>query len=209
MQALKKIIIGHDLSGLNTGNIASNSNNYKQLDVSGNAEINNKLFVNQIEGVDNNSDICFNFASIHDVTSLTINSSGSSSNNIVLTNGNITMSGMITAKSDQRIKTNIRQLNNCLNKIDDIHGYMYNRTDLQDSNMTHIGVIAQEVEKQFPEIVEEDKSTSIKSVSYDSIVPILIECIHELKAENNTLKSQMNYIMQRVEKMHNQVKISE
>jgi hypothetical protein len=50
------------------------------------------------------------------------------------------------------------------------------------------GLIAQEVEKIFPELVKTDEE-GFKSVNYIGLVPHLIEAIKELKLENQELKS--------------------
>ena len=50
-----------------------------------------------------------------------------------------------------------------------------------------IGLIAQEVEKIYPELVLTDVD-GYKSVDYSKLTPILVEAIKELKAENDKLK---------------------
>ena len=50
-----------------------------------------------------------------------------------------------------------------------------------------VGVIAQEVEKVIPEIVQ-TRDNGYKAVKYEKIVPLLIESIKELKAEIEELK---------------------
>ena len=51
-----------------------------------------------------------------------------------------------------------------------------------------IGLIAQEVEKIYPELVLTDVD-GYKSVDYSKLTPILVEAIKELKAENDQLKA--------------------
>ena len=93
----------------------------------------------------------------------------------------------VQANSDIKLKTNIRPLENCLDKISRIGGYRYERVDL--NNREQIGVIAQEVEKEFPELVSEDKG--IKSVAYGNLVAVAFEAIKELKAEVDTLREEI------------------
>jgi hypothetical protein len=100
-------------------------------------------------------------------------------------NGDIYSSGDITAFSDIRLKENIVQLSGCLDKIDNIRGVSFNRID---TGRKHIGLIAQEVEMQFPELVATDLNTGYKSVNYGNVVAVLLECIRELKVEVNGLK---------------------
>ena len=59
-----------------------------------------------------------------------------------------------------------------------------------------IGLIAQEVEELFPELVITDED-GIKSVDYSKMVPVLVEAIKELKSENDDLKARL----ERLEKL--------
>jgi hypothetical protein len=100
--------------------------------------------------------------------------------------GNILLGGNITSYSDIRIKDNICNLTSCLSKIDHISGYSFTRKDLPDKDKIYIGLIAQEVEEYFPDLVSETKD--IKSINYQSMVAVLLECVKELKKEINELK---------------------
>jgi hypothetical protein len=88
--------------------------------------------------------------------------------------GNINASGTVTANSDEKLKTNIKTIENALNKVLLLRGVEYDRTDIEDHQ---IGVIAQEVEKVIPEVVYGEK---IKSVAYSNMIGILIEAIKDL-----------------------------
>ena len=48
--------------------------------------------------------------------------------------------------------------------------------DCIDTNKPSIGLIAQEVEKIIPEVIETDVN-GYKTVNYDALIPILIESI--------------------------------
>jgi len=82
-----------------------------------------------------------------------------------------------------------------------IGGYYFRENDLAkelgyDNNERQVGVNAQEVEKIMPEVVhtapisytEAAKGVEYKTVSYDKLIPLLIESIKELKAEIDELK---------------------
>ena len=73
-----------------------------------------------------------------------------------------------------------------LAKINTLHGYTYNRKDIEDGTR-HTGVIAQEVQKVLPEAVMEDEDGTL-SVAYGNMVGLLIEAIKELTAEVDRLK---------------------
>jgi hypothetical protein len=106
--------------------------------------------------------------------------------NIILSN-DLIIGGNITSTSDKRLKENIIPLNDCLSKITKIRGYSFTRNDLEDKNKKYLGLLAQEVEEAFPDLVIE--TNGFKSVNYQSFVAILLECIKELndKLENKIL----------------------
>ena len=106
---------------------------------------------------------------------------------IFQTDGEFVAPLTVQANSDIKLKTNIRPLENCLDKISRIGGYRYERIDLD--NKEQIGVIAQEVEAEFPELVSEHDGT--KSVSYGNLVAVAFEAIKELKAEVDTLREEI------------------
>lgn len=81
-----------------------------------------------------------------------------------------------TSSSDERLKENIQPLQDSLVKIQKLQGVEYNYRDKAKFTDKHqIGVIAQEVEKVYPEVVITDKTTGLKSVAYDHLVAPLIE----------------------------------
>ena len=95
--------------------------------------------------------------------------------------GAATFNDDITAYSDERLKTNIRTIDNALNKVCDMRGVYFNRDGREGT-----GVIAQELQDILPEVVH-DKQEFL-SVAYGNMVGVLIEAIKELKKEVETLK---------------------
>jgi hypothetical protein len=115
----------------------------------------------------------------------------SSTNTIIFSidnGGSVTAAGEITASSDERIKTNIKTIENGLDKVLQLRGVEYDRIDIQKHQ---IGVIAQEVEKVLPDLVLTDER-GMKSVAYGNLVAVLIESIKELKGEVSELRSELN-----------------
>ena len=100
--------------------------------------------------------------------------------------GNMVVSGTITANSDQKLKTNIKTIENALEKVSSLRGVEYDRID---NNEHQIGVIAQEVEEIVPYVVYGDET---KSVAYGNMVGLLIEAIKDLKVEVENLKFKLN-----------------
>jgi len=110
-------------------------------------------------------------------------------NNNATFGGNVTAVYDVTAYSDARVKKNINTLENALDKVLQLRGVSYQRTDME-SDKTHIGVIAQEVEKILPEVVSENDKGHL-NVAYGNIVGILIEAIKEQQAQIEELKAKI------------------
>ena len=65
------------------------------------------------------------------------------------------------------------------------------RYDWINNNKPSIGVIAQDIEKVLPEVVETN-SNGLKSVSYGNIVGVLIEAIKEQQVRIEELERKLN-----------------
>jgi hypothetical protein len=94
-----------------------------------------------------------------------------------------------TSISDVALKSDIQMIPNALDKIDEIQGYTFTRHNGQKS----AGIIAQELEKVLPEAVREKELALVdgktyKTVEYDAIHGLLINCIKELKDQIKELK---------------------
>lgn len=95
--------------------------------------------------------------------------------------------------SDERLKDNIKKIENPIDKLENINGVEFDWIPMEGihENEGHdVGVIAQEVEKVIPEIVE-TRDNGYKAVKYEKIVPLLIESIKELKDEIEKLKGRL------------------
>ena len=94
-----------------------------------------------------------------------------------------------TTVSDIALKSDIEMIPNALDKIDEVRGVTFTRHNGQKS----AGIIAQELEKVLPEAVREKELKLVdgkkyKTVEYDAIHGLLINCIKELKQEIKELK---------------------
>jgi hypothetical protein len=103
-----------------------------------------------------------------------------------MTNGTITATDF-TATSDARLKTVVGKIDNALAQLQTLNGVRYQWNQLaKDLNPvyqnddTQIGMLAQEVQKIAPEAVKE--VDGYLTVSYDRIIPLIVEAIKELKA---------------------------
>jgi len=106
---------------------------------------------------------------------------------------NIVAVGEITANSDERIKTNIKTIDNALEKVLQLRGVEYDRIDTQKHQ---IGVIAQEVEKVLPDLVLDGEK---KSVAYGNMVAVLIEAIKEQQKQIDAQGKQIEELLKRLD----------
>ena len=100
--------------------------------------------------------------------------------------GAFTAGGSITAYSDKRLKTNIRDIKNPLSGILKVKGVLYDRLD--NDSKDQIGFLAQDLEEIFPELVITGLD-GIKSVNYQAMTAILVEAIKEQQLQIDKLKS--------------------
>jgi hypothetical protein len=108
-----------------------------------------------------------------------------SSGNIKCT-GYITAGGNVTAYSDIRGKENIKRIENPLERIEKMNGYIYNKKE--EPTKKYTGVVAQELLEVLPEVVEGNEKDGY-AVAYGNFAGIFIEAIKELKAQLQVEKS--------------------
>ena len=116
--------------------------------------------------------------------------------------------GWITA-SDKRLKSNIIPIDNSLKKLSLINGKHYTITTKSKSSDGTInlksrqqyGVIAQELEVVFPEMVQEKAlfinagdETLYKTVDYNQLIPVLLEAIKELNTKVSSLEKELEIL---------------
>jgi hypothetical protein len=112
----------------------------------------------------------------------------------VYDNGNAVLLGSLTQNSDERLKTNIEPLQNALQNILKVNGVTYNWRSEYRAQERQIGVVAQNIQEVFPELVSEDRNGYL-SVNYIQLTPILIEALKEQQKVINTQKKQLNNIL--------------
>ena len=95
--------------------------------------------------------------------------------------------GNVTAYSDIRIKANVETIPSALDKLDQIRGVTYTRTDLEDKERRYAGVIAQEIEAVLPEAVRD--LGDIKAVDYNATIGLLIQAVKELTDKVKALEA--------------------
>ena len=120
-----------------------------------------------------------------DVTTGSANSTDVSSTKLKFlpSTGNLSATSF-TSLSDVNKKKNITKIDNALEITQQLEGV---RFDWKDTHKSSLGLIAQEVEKVLPELVE-TSDDGTKSVSYGNIIGVLIEAIKEQQKQIDTLK---------------------
>lgn len=93
-----------------------------------------------------------------------------------------------TYNSDVRLKKNIKTIKNPLDKILSLRGVTFNWKESGDAS---VGLIAQEVEKVFPELVN---GKDIKGVEYGNLVAPLIEAVKEQQRIIDNLEARINIL---------------
>jgi hypothetical protein len=101
-----------------------------------------------------------------------------------------TFSGQVSAvdfdsTSDRRLKTNINNIENALDKVKALQGVSFKM-----NNQDKIGLIAQDTQEVIPEVVNENKEGYL-SVSYGNIVGLLIEAIKEQQVKIESLEKKL------------------
>jgi hypothetical protein len=123
-------------------------------------------------------------------TAYYVDPASTTSLNVLNVAGAIVAGGNITAYSDIRIKANVETIPDALDKLDQIRGVTYTRTDLDDKEQRYAGVIAQEIEAVLPEAVRD--LGNIKAVDYNATIALLIQAVKELQTEVETVKSRLH-----------------
>jgi len=135
----------------------------------------------------------------------------------------LAVGGAITAtslylSSDQQLKKNISALDGklMLSKIMNLDGKKYEfisneeidryykelnneaSYSMKPSNLPkgeHYGFIAQDMEKEFPELVRTDSITKLKAIDYQGLVPVLLQSIKEQQNQINLLQETVNSLL--------------
>jgi len=104
--------------------------------------------------------------------------------------------------SDIQLKDVIENIPNALDKVNQLNGFYYYPNEIAQGygykKKKEVGLSAQEVEAVLPEIVDKAPvSDKYKTIQYERVIPLLVEAIKELKADNDSLRA-------RIETLENQ-----
>ncbi len=111
---------------------------------------------------------------------------------ILYKNGDMKIAGNLVQESDQRLKTDIRPLNGVLSRLDVIQPVYYRFKDQQIyPSGDQIGILAQEVQKTFPELVMQGGDGYL-SVDYSKMTAVLLQAIKEQQQVIEKLSGEVN-----------------
>lgn len=193
--------------------------NNQIVTIEGNLRVNGKVFSNDIETDISATSIVAAVEGIeHSKDQLYIGKSqGESGGNYIQPSTYVTIAGnnnlhsmwaygpvvseqYFAATSDINLKENIFTINSALDKTNRMRGVYFNK---KGSDKREVGVIAQEVEKVFPELVmgEEGK----KTVAYANLTGVLIEAVKELSRENTSQATEIESLKAKVDVLTNNI----
>lgn len=129
-----------------------------------------------------------NYTTVH-YGNLNVTSTGTAPGNIIA-NGDVIAN--LAGTSDKYIKKDIKQIENALDKVDELQGVLYTH---KGNGKRKTGLIAQDVEKVLPEAVgdsySEEFEKDIKHVYYGEMAGLLVEAIKELRSEIEEIKKKL------------------
>ena len=104
----------------------------------------------------------------------------------------------MNSKSLGELKTNILNIPNALEKVSMLNGVTFEwlefdankNKEIHANEGTDVGVIAQEIEAVFPDLVD-NRENGYKAVKYDRLVAVLIEAVKELNEKVTILEDKL------------------
>ena len=146
----------------------------------------------------NNTNIILKKSTVDPVVSingdLRVNAHGNNFGKVLAAND------IIAFASDKRLKENIIEISNPLDKIQQVRGVYFDWNQKSKEKgfkaareKNEIGMIAQEVEQIIPQAIEPAPfNKEYKTIKYDRLIPLLVECIKDQQKQIDELKSKIN-----------------
>ncbi|HAF1583372.1 TPA: tail fiber domain-containing protein [Salmonella enterica] len=90
-------------------------------------------------------------------------------------------------RSDRRSKSNFRTMDSALDKVDKLHGQLYDV--LSGGRLVRSGgLIAQDVQAVLPDLVTADEDGGLLRLNYNGVTGLLVEAVKELRTELRKLR---------------------
>jgi hypothetical protein len=100
--------------------------------------------------------------------------------------------------SDRRLKKDIFPLKDCLRRVSQMQAVRYHVLNETKDAPHHIGLIAQDLEKIYPELVITNKN-GYRSISYGRLSAVLAESVKELHIQNTGLRNELRTLKQKLD----------
>jgi hypothetical protein len=111
----------------------------------------------------------------------------------VLISSDLIVTGSLYNTSDVRLKENINNINTeSIDNLFTLNPIIYSYKN-EFSKKKHYGVLAQDVEKVFPELVENNNNLGYKTVNYQELIPIMLAKMKVMQVEIEELKQNVIY----------------
>ncbi len=125
--------------------------------------------------------------------------------NVLRFGGNsVCSSSGCTSPSDLRLKNHVEPLEDSLAKILQLQGVSYHWNQESFGAEEQIGLIAQDVEKIYPQAVKTDLRSSYKSIAYDHLIAPVIESIKTIYERITSLDTENKALKERVVQLEEQ-----
>jgi Chaperone of endosialidase len=142
---------------------------------------------------------------------LTLSGMITASSGTLEVSGNLYATGNIWALSDERLKQNFMPLANTLSMIDQLHGVSFEWNHLsaaigQKEGERSIGLIAQEMQKVYPELVGTVKKgdQAYLAIDYSKFTAVLLQAVKELRSQEKDMQAQIDSLQARVKALEKQ-----
>jgi len=107
-----------------------------------------------------------------------------------INNFEVNVKGILTQTSDRRLKTDIKRIDNALDKLCKLEGITYNSLG-GDITKKQTGLIAQDVNEILPEAVSKNEE-GYYNIAYGNLAGLIVEAIKELREEIKEIKKIYN-----------------
>jgi len=126
-------------------------------------------------------------------TTYTSNQATNTTSDVTFASVSATGDVVAYSSSDRRLKDNIVNIENPIEKVQKLNGVTWDWNDNADElqkSIANVGVIAQEVEEVLPQLVK-DRENGYKGVDYAKLTGLLIEAVKEQQKQIDELKARL------------------
>jgi hypothetical protein len=201
---------GSNLTGIDSYTVSNSSNNrvITSVDsVSGNAESNltfdgtTLTIVGNINTGQGTTEIYLMNQAVRTADSVQFNSLGVGTAPSGVAGAILATNDVVAfASSDERLKENLEPIGSAVDKVGQLTGYTFDWIPMEGIHVHSghdVGIIAQEVEKVLPEVVE-TRDNGYKAVKYEKLTALLIQAVNEQQKQIESLQTQIAWIENRL-----------